>query len=454
MAEGEYFDDIDLSRKDELGDVLRGLKSMQVKLGFDVNEVKERADYASKIQTALDNVSSSVMMAGNDRNIFYMNETVKKLFQEVEADIRRDIPDFSASELLGGSIDRFHKDPSHQKKLLESLKSTYQAELKVGGRTMGITANPIFSAEGERLGSTVEWTDRTEEVAVEKEVQGIVDAALRGELGQRIALENKEGFFRGLGEGINRLLDTLSTVFDEVAAVMGNLATGRLLNPSDANYEGLFAEVQSDMNKTVDNLGDIVSKLRNSVDIVNTSSNEISSGNTNLSARTEQQASALEQTASSMEELTSTVKHNADNAQQANQLAASARQVAEKGGAVVSDTVIAMDEINTSSRKISEIIGVIDEIAFQTNLLALNASVEAARAGEQGRGFAVVATEVRNLAGRSASAAKEIKDLIQDSEGKVQIGADLVAQSGVCLEEIVTIVQKRSRSKRRGEKGG
>jgi len=180
MAEGEYFDDIDLSRKDELGDVLRGLKSMQVKLGFDVNEVKERADYASKIQTALDNVSSSVMMAGNDRNIFYMNETVKKLFQEVEADIRRDIPDFSASELLGGSIDRFHKDPSHQKKLLESLKSTYQAELKVGGRTMGITANPIFSAEGERLGSTVEWTDRTEEVAVEKEVQGIVDAALRG----------------------------------------------------------------------------------------------------------------------------------------------------------------------------------------------------------------------------------------------------------------------------------
>jgi len=143
-----------------------------------------------------------------------------------------------------------------------------------------------------------------------------------------------------------------------------------------------------------------------------------------------------------MEELTSTVKNNADNAQQANQLSVSARQTAEKGGAVVSQAVQAMDAINTSSSKIAEIIGVIDEIAFQTNLLALNASVEAARAGEQGRGFAVVATEVRNLAGRSATAAKEIKDLIQDSVEKVKAGADLVNESGETLEEIVNGVKK------------
>lgn len=442
MADGEYFDDIDLTRKDELGDVLRGLKSMQIKLGYDVNDARDRANFATKIQTALDNVSSSVMMADNDRNIFYMNDTVKQLFQDVESDIRRDLPDFTASELLGGCIDVFHKDPSHQQKLLETLTTTYHAEISVGGRTMGITANPIINAVGERLGSAVEWTDRTNEVAVEKEVQRIVDAALCGELGQRIKLEGKEGFFLGLGEGINQLLDTLSTVFEEVAFVMGNMANGKLTNTTTENYQGLFAEVQSDINATVDNLGDIVSKLRDSVDLVNTSSNEISAGNNNLSARTEQQASALEETASSMEELTSTVKHNADNAQQANQLAASARQVAEKGGEVVSRAVTAMEEINISSRKISEIIGVIDEIAFQTNLLALNASVEAARAGEQGRGFAVVATEVRNLAGRSATAAKEIKELIHDSVGKVQVGADLVAQSGETLEEIVNGVKK------------
>jgi methyl-accepting chemotaxis protein len=171
---------------------------------------------------------------------------------------------------------------------------------------------------------------------------------------------------------------------------------------------------------------------------------EISSGNANLSGRTEQQSSSLEETASSMEEMTTTVKQNADNAGQANQLATAARDQAEKGGSVVGKAVRAMAGINDSSKKIADIIGVIDEIAFQTNLLALNAAVEAARAGEQGRGFAVVASEVRSLAGRSATAAKEIKDLIQDSVKKVEDGSVLVAQSGQTLEQIVSSVKKVS----------
>jgi methyl-accepting chemotaxis protein len=169
---------------------------------------------------------------------------------------------------------------------------------------------------------------------------------------------------------------------------------------------------------------------------------EISKGNTNLSQRTEEQASSLEETASSMEEMTSTVKQTADNAGQANQLAMAARQQAEKGGSVVGAAVTAMSGINAASKKIADIIGVIDEIAFQTNLLALNAAVEAARAGEQGRGFAVVATEVRNLAGRSATAAKEIKALIQDSVARVDEGSKLVDESGQTLEEIVGAVKK------------
>jgi methyl-accepting chemotaxis protein len=171
---------------------------------------------------------------------------------------------------------------------------------------------------------------------------------------------------------------------------------------------------------------------------------EISQGNANLSQRTEEQSSSLEETASSMEEMTSTVKQNADNAGQANQLATAARDQAEKGGAVVGSAVKAMGDINDSSKKISDIISVIDEIAFQTNLLALNAAVEAARAGEQGRGFAVVATEVRSLAGRSATAAKEIKELIQDSVRKVEDGSLLVTQSGQTLEQIVLSVKKVS----------
>jgi len=205
-----------------------------------------------------------------------------------------------------------------------------------------------------------------------------------------------------------------------------------------------IGQVLEALQVTQQSLGQMVRQIKVTAGAVHRGAEEISQGNANLSQRTEEQSSSLEETASSMEEMTSTVKQNADNAGQANQLATAARDQAEKGGAVVGKAVRAMTEINESSKKIADIIGVIDEIAFQTNLLALNAAVEAARAGEQGRGFAVVATEVRSLAGRSATSAKEIKDLIQDSVRKVEDGSALVTQSGQTLEQIVASVKKVS----------
>ena len=228
----------------------------------------------------------------------------------------------------------------------------------------------------------------------------------------------------------------------EAVKVAETVAAGDLTSRIDTGAKDETGQLMRALKEMNDSLVKIVGEVRHGTDTIATASSQIASGNQDLSSRTEQQASSLEETAASMEELTSTVKQNADNARQANQLAASASEVAVKGGSVVSQVVDTMGSINASSRKIVDIIGVIDGIAFQTNILALNAAVEAARAGEQGRGFAVVASEVRSLAQRSAAAAKEIKTLIGDSVEKVEEGSKQVAEAGRTMDEIVESVKR------------
>lgn len=442
LSNGNFTRQIEITRKDEIGNLMRGIKVMQIKMGFDVNDTRQRGNDMARIKVALDNVNSSVMMADNRGDIIYMNEAVAALFKTAEEDIRADLPDFDADKLLGTNFDEFHKNPEHQQNLIASLKTSFQTRLVIGSRTFDLAANPVVNEAGERLGTAVEWVDRTAEVAVEKEVENIVNAAREGDLEQRLSLEGKDGFFKQLAEGINQLIGVVSESFEDVSFVMESMSKGDLTNSITKDYAGTYGVVKDNINATISKLQEVVGKIRESSEFIRNSSEEISAGNNNLSQRAEEQASTLEETASSMEELTSTVKNNADNAVQASQLATGTRDLAEKGGSVVKQAVEAMNEITASSNKIAEIIGVIDEIAFQTNLLALNASVEAARAGEQGRGFAVVATEVRNLAQRSATAAKEIKDLISDSGEKVDAGGKLVNESGETLFEIVDSVKK------------
>ena len=251
----------------------------------------------------------------------------------------------------------------------------------------------------------------------------------------------------GLAVAIGAVLAWLLTrsvvePINEALLIAETVASGDLSQDFDSDRGGDFGRLLRGMGEMEDTLTNVVGRIKASADSILTASGEIASGNQDLSSRTEEQASSLEETAASMEQLTSTVKQNADNARQANQLAVSASEVAVKGGTVVGQVVDTMASINESSRKIVDIIGVIDGIAFQTNILALNAAVEAARAGEQGRGFAVVAAEVRNLAQRSAAAAKEIKGLIDDSVGKVQAGSELVGEAGQTMQEIVGSVKR------------
>lgn len=442
LADGRYRNKINLDRNDQIGDMYKALYGMQVKLNADLSATKEKAAEAMRIKQALDNVSSSVMVADNNLDIIYMNDTVLELFTNAEHDIQKDLPNFRADQLLGANIDQFHKKPEHQRAMLKSLDSTIEASLVIGGRHMDFVANPVKNEDGKRIGIVVEWLDRTREVRIEQEIANIVESVKAGQLDSRIEMADKEGFFEKLSGGINELTDVIDNVFADVSRTMQSMATGDLTNRIDRDYQGVYLECKNSINSSIDKIADIVGQVSESAGFINNSSQEIASGNNNLSSRAEQQAANLEETASSMEELTSTVKNNSENAQQANQVATTARQLAEKGGDIVSSAVSAMQEINESSNKIAEIIGVIDEIAFQTNLLALNASVEAARAGEQGRGFSVVATEVRNLAQRSATAAKESKELIQNSVQKVRSGTQFVNETGTALNDIVTGVKK------------
>ncbi|HZX80605.1 MAG TPA: methyl-accepting chemotaxis protein [Lysobacter sp.] len=337
--------------------------------------------------------------------------------------------------------------------MADDLNTLVESHIKVKMRAIelvGQYARGDLSQDIERYpGQKARITEAVDAVKsgmlqVTGEIKGLVDAAVAGDFSKRGDAQAYEFIYAEMVANLNTLMQSADHGLREVGSLLAAVSDGDLTQTADENLPGQFGELAHNANRTVQQLAGIVGQIRMGSQLINTAAGEIASGNSDLSARTESQAASLEETASSMEELTSTVRQNADNARQANQLAVGAADVAQQGGNVVSKVVDTMGAINASSRKIVDIISVIDGIAFQTNILALNAAVEAARAGEQGRGFAVVAAEVRSLAQRSAQAAKEIKGLITDSVEKVGEGTQLVDQAGQTMQEIVTSVKRVS----------
>ena len=442
VSHGRYTNTIVAEGNDELSQLMQSLNTMQSSLSERLETGQRSAREMQRLKCALDNVSMCVRVADNDGKVIYLNNALNETLHRHEAAFQKQNSSFVADKVLGGSIGVFYTDPEAAIERLRHLNSTTHTRLTLGGRLYDVVTTPVSSQEGERLGTVGQWVDLTDQVRAEEEVAAIVKLAVDGDFAGRIALEGKSGFFLQLAEAINALMNTSEVGLNEVVRVLSALSQYDLTETISTEYSGTFGQLKDDANATVDQLTEIISRIKEAAETISVASGEIASGNTDLSNRTEEQAARLEETASSMEELTSTVKQNAANAMSANKLAAGASNIAVQGGEVVGKVVQTMSSISESSKRIVDIISVIDGIAFQTNILALNAAVEAARAGEQGRGFAVVATEVRNLAKRSAVAAKEIKDLIGDSVEKVRAGTVLVDQAGKTMEEVQTAIKR------------
>ncbi|WP_225041579.1 methyl-accepting chemotaxis protein [Xanthomonas campestris] len=444
IAGGKLDGQINVQGQDEVGELMRAMQRMQRDLRERIERDQQVANENLRIRIALDKSSTGLFITDTERKLIYANDSFKKTVAHYEGSIRLASSDFDASKVIGQHVSYLGLSDATLRKAMAALDrdGTTTFEERFGEAVFAQTVTTIQDEDGQWVGDVCEWRDRTIEVQVEDEVARIVRAAAAGDMTGRVDTDGKQGFFLQLAQQLNGLLDANAASIEQISALLSALSRGDLTVRMQGEFKGVFAQMRDDANATATQLADIVGRIKLSSTAINASAGEIASGNQDLSQRTEQQAANLEETAASMEELTSTVRQNAESARQANQLAIGATGVASQGGEVVSQVVNTMSGIEASSKKIADIISVIDGIAFQTNILALNAAVEAARAGEQGRGFAVVASEVRTLAQRSAGAAKEIKGLIDDSVHKVAEGSALVRKAGSTMAEIVASVQR------------
>ncbi|WOB49415.1 methyl-accepting chemotaxis protein [Xanthomonas hydrangeae] len=401
IANGQLDNNVESDAKDETGRLLRAMRGMQTQL-------------------------QSLLTAQSD---------MAKRHNDGQISFRIDATAFP------GDYGRMAKDTN-------TLVASHLAVQTTLARIMGRYAIGDLSESMDRLpGEKAVLTQTMDEVkanlsAMNHEIKQLAHSAANGDFSARGDADRFQYDFHVMVDSLNQLMATADGNLQSLSSLLQSIAAGDLTARMSGEFKGVFAQMRDDANATAAQLAEIVGRIQHSAVSINSAASEIAAGNQDLSQRTEQQAANLEETAASMEELTSTVRQNAEHARQANQLAIGAASVASQGGEIVSKVVGTMSGIEASSKKIADIISVIDGISFQTNILALNAAVEAARAGEQGRGFAVVASEVRTLAQRSTAAAKEIKSLIDDSVERVAEGSTLVHTAGSTMAEIVASVQR------------
>ncbi|MCM8533738.1 MAG: methyl-accepting chemotaxis protein [Lentisphaeraceae bacterium] len=403
-----------------------------------VTNARASAAKSASLESMVQNVETNLMICDKDRVITYANPAVMEMLSRYERKLQALLPSFSVKTMIGTCIDGFHKNPAHQASLLSDANNfPYKTEISLAGLEFGLNAMALRDDSGDFVGVAVEWLDNNDRASYRDEVISVINAAKTGDLSKRGDVSSMSDVYKPMLQGINDIVDAIVAPVAELKERLINVADGDLTAYVTGNYEGDHEALKMALNDTLNNLNEIMHSVKTSSEQMAQGSGQVSDSSQSISQGATEQAASLEQITASMNEMSSQTKQNSENANQANQLAQSAQSGAEKGNEMMNNMLGAMSEIDDSAQKISKIIKVIDEIAFQTNLLALNAAVEAARAGVHGKGFAVVAEEVRNLAARSANAAKETTELIEGSIKKVDAGTSVANSTSESLKEIV-----------------
>lgn len=450
IKEIDFISNDDLSRtvnthgENTAGVINRRIKSLQIRLGAQKNEVLINHRRSRRLEAGLDNLNSYIMLADQTGTITYFNESLKEYLKTLEPQIKKEIEDFDLENLHGKNIACLFAKNQHIMEKVISLSEADTFKFEFFGAQLQVQVTPIYNSKGMSLGMVIEWQDIFQEKFVQDSMKKLVDDASNGRLHSRVDTIKLEGFYKTLAEDINSLMDNLQATLKDISILIGGLSTKDLTLSPQAQHGGQYAWTIKNLVAGIDTLKSSFCRVNNQASEVTQSAEHVSQSNLDLAESIRHQGQELNATSSSMRTLTEKVMLTANQASESNDLALKTQNNVEQGNTSMQEAIQAMHEINEVSEKITGIVGLIDSIAFQTNLLALNAAVEAARAGEHGRGFAVVAGEVRSLAQKSAEAAKDIKSLIETTASKISQGTEKVQRTGESLEEIIGQVHQMS----------